>query len=76
MPDSNQTLVMKFGGTSVGSVDALTKATQIIKDAHDGISTRGGDHFRDVWCDRSIVEVLPRLPRRETLIRFQMQNPC
>src|SRR5512147_1670499 len=28
-----QTLVMKFGGTSVGSVDALTKATQIIKDA-------------------------------------------
>ena len=32
---SNQTLVMKFGGTSVGSADALTKATQIIKDAHD-----------------------------------------
>jgi aspartokinase/homoserine dehydrogenase 1 len=28
-----QTLVMKFGGTSVGSVDAFTKATQIIKDA-------------------------------------------
>jgi aspartokinase len=24
---------MKFGGTSVGSVDALTKATQIIKEA-------------------------------------------
>lgn len=35
MPDSNQTLVMKFGGTSVGSVDALTKATQIIKDARE-----------------------------------------
>jgi aspartate kinase len=35
MPDSNQTLVMKFGGTSVGSVDALTKATQIIKDARN-----------------------------------------
>jgi aspartokinase/homoserine dehydrogenase 1 len=33
MPDLKQTLVMKFGGTSVGSVDALTKATQIIKDA-------------------------------------------
>jgi len=33
MPDSHKTLVMKFGGTSVGSVDALTKATQIIKDA-------------------------------------------
>ena len=32
---SKQTLVMKFGGTSVGSVDALTKATQIIKDARD-----------------------------------------
>ncbi|HJR80028.1 MAG TPA: aspartate kinase [Anaerolineales bacterium] len=32
---SNQTLVMKFGGTSVGSADALTEATQIIKDAHD-----------------------------------------
>ncbi len=30
-----QTLVMKFGGTSVGSMDALTKATQIIKDARD-----------------------------------------
>ena len=28
-----QTLVMKFGGTSVGSVDALISATQIIKDA-------------------------------------------
>jgi bifunctional aspartokinase / homoserine dehydrogenase 1 len=35
MPDSHQTLVMKFGGTSVGSVDALIKATQIIKDARD-----------------------------------------
>ena len=41
MPDSKQTLVprtaslvMKFGGTSVGSAEALTKATQIIKDAH------------------------------------------
>ena len=33
MPDSHQTLVMKFGGTSVGSVNALSKATQIIKDA-------------------------------------------
>jgi bifunctional aspartokinase / homoserine dehydrogenase 1 len=30
---SNQTLVMKFGGTSVGSVDALASATQIIRDA-------------------------------------------
>jgi len=30
---SKQTLVMKFGGTSVGSADALTKATQIIKEA-------------------------------------------
>jgi bifunctional aspartokinase / homoserine dehydrogenase 1 len=29
----NKTLVMKFGGTSVGSVDALIKATQIVKDA-------------------------------------------
>ncbi len=28
-----QTLVMKFGGTSVGSVDALLKAIQIVKDA-------------------------------------------
>jgi len=31
MPE--KTLVMKFGGTSVGSADALAKATQIIKDA-------------------------------------------
>ncbi len=30
-----QTLVMKFGGTSVGSVDALTQAAQIIRDAQD-----------------------------------------
>jgi len=35
MPDKKQTLVMKFGGTSVGSTDALVKATQIIKDARD-----------------------------------------
>src|SRR5512134_893502 len=28
-----QTLVMKFGGTSVGSVDALVGATRIIQDA-------------------------------------------
>jgi len=33
MADSHQTLVMKFGGTSVGSVDALARATQIIRDA-------------------------------------------
>jgi aspartate kinase len=33
MPE--QTLVMKFGGTSVGSIDALIKATQIVKDARD-----------------------------------------
>ena len=30
---SNQTLVMKFGGTSVGSIGALTQAVQIIQDA-------------------------------------------
>lgn len=29
----NKTLVMKFGGTSVGSADALKSATQIIQDA-------------------------------------------
>src|SRR5688572_2164849 len=29
----NKTLVMKFGGTSVGSVEALVNATQIIRDA-------------------------------------------
>lgn len=34
MPEK-QTLVMKFGGTSVGSVEALSQATQIIKDARD-----------------------------------------
>jgi aspartate kinase len=34
----NQTLVMKFGGTSVGSIDALTQAAQIIKDARDQYS--------------------------------------
>lgn len=30
-----QTLVMKFGGTSVGSADALKQAAQIIRDARD-----------------------------------------
>src|SRR5688572_4579921 len=35
MPDSQRTLVMKFGGTSVGSADALTRATQIIKAARE-----------------------------------------
>ena len=35
MPDLQQTLVMKFGGTSVGSGEALTKAAQIIKEARD-----------------------------------------
>ena len=30
---AKQTLVMKFGGTSVGSVDALSKAAQIIREA-------------------------------------------
>ena len=35
MPDSQQTLVMKFGGTSVGSAEALMKATQIIQDARE-----------------------------------------
>ncbi len=29
----SKTLVMKFGGTSVGSADALESATQIIRDA-------------------------------------------
>jgi aspartate kinase len=32
MPE-NQTLVMKFGGTSVGSADALEKVAQIVKEA-------------------------------------------
>ena len=32
--DSNKTLVMKFGGTSVGSVDAMSQAVQVICDAH------------------------------------------
>ncbi|HEX5807465.1 MAG TPA: aspartate kinase, partial [Anaerolineales bacterium] len=35
MPDSHQTLVMKFGGTSVGSVNALTGVTRIIKEARE-----------------------------------------
>ena len=33
-----QTLVMKFGGTSVGSVNALEQAAQIIQDAQDGFA--------------------------------------
>jgi bifunctional aspartokinase / homoserine dehydrogenase 1 len=32
---ATQTLVMKFGGTSVGSADALKQAAQIIKDARE-----------------------------------------
>ncbi|MGA7195300.1 MAG: aspartate kinase [Anaerolineales bacterium] len=33
MPESKQTLVMKFGGTSVGSTDALINVKKIIQDA-------------------------------------------
>ena len=33
MPKPKKTLVMKFGGTSVGSAEALVNATQIIRDA-------------------------------------------
>ena len=35
MSDSKRTLVMKFGGTSVGSATTLTQATRIIKDARE-----------------------------------------
>lgn len=35
MPGTQGTLVMKFGGTSVGSADALTQATQIIKNTRE-----------------------------------------
>jgi bifunctional aspartokinase / homoserine dehydrogenase 1 len=35
MPDTHQTLVMKFGGTSVGSAEALNQATHIIKEARE-----------------------------------------
>ncbi len=34
MPKSKQTLVMKFGGTSVGSTEALINVTEIIREAH------------------------------------------
>lgn len=33
---SSKTLVMKFGGTSVGSAEAMAQAVQIVKDAHAG----------------------------------------
>lgn len=32
MTEKSKTLVMKFGGTSVGSADAMSKAAQIVKD--------------------------------------------
>ncbi len=35
MPESPKTLVMKFGGTSVGSAQAIGKAAQIVKDARE-----------------------------------------
>ena len=34
MPKSKQTLVMKFGGTSVGSIEALINVMEIIREAH------------------------------------------
>ncbi|RPJ49984.1 MAG: aspartate kinase [Chloroflexi bacterium] len=34
MPEPTKTLVMKFGGTSVGTVDAMAQAVRIICDAH------------------------------------------
>ena len=33
MAEKSKTLVMKFGGTSVGNADAMSKAAQIVKDA-------------------------------------------
>ena len=33
MPESKQTLVMKFGGTSVGSTDALINVKRLFRDA-------------------------------------------
>ena len=32
-PSKNQTLVMKFGGTSVGNSQAMLQVAQIVKDA-------------------------------------------
>ncbi len=34
MEDSTRTLVMKFGGTSVGTVEAMTQAVRIVCDTH------------------------------------------
>lgn len=34
MAEKSKTLVMKFGGTSIGNADAMSRAAQIVKDAH------------------------------------------
>jgi len=72
-----QTLVMKFGGTSVGSVDALTKATQIIKDAHEKyarmvVITSAMSGVTDILLQSAALAVqgnIDSLPRAESTLR-------
>ncbi|MCC6299676.1 MAG: aspartate kinase [Anaerolineales bacterium] len=73
-----KTLVMKFGGTSVGSADALAKATQIIRDAvrdWDRIvvvtSAMAGvtNLLLDSACQSALGGGTPPLPNAESVLR-------
>ena len=65
MAEKSKTLVMKFGGTSVGNADAMSKAAQIVKDARAGMAACGGGHFRDFGCDQSYCSTAPCKPQKE-----------
>src|SRR5687768_2035748 len=77
MPDSKQTLVMKFGGTSVGSADALTQATQIIKVAREQyprvvVVTSAMSGVTDLLLKSALLAAqgdIDSLPETEALLR-------
>jgi aspartokinase/homoserine dehydrogenase 1 len=72
-----QTLVMKFGGTSVGSVDALAKTTQIIKDAREQyarlvVVTSAMSGVTDLLLRSALLAIegnLDSLPEAESTLR-------
>ena len=76
MPEK-QTLVMKFGGTSVGSAKALIKAIQIVKDARAEyprvvVITSAMAGVTDLLLDCAIQATLGKvdsLPHSESILR-------
>jgi aspartokinase/homoserine dehydrogenase 1 len=66
-----QTLVMKFGGTSVGSVDALVKRHSDHPRCKKGLGAGRRRDFCHVWRDESAIGLRRAPLRRGKLIHFQ-----